>query len=83
MKCSKRSVAAVGIRRATSSSSTGTLRARDADPASHTFAAAQTAKQRCTNTCRARIATACPKNKYLPSSVRVFSTIATALLAMV
>ena len=45
MKCSKRSVAAVSVFVALLlSSSTGTLRARDADPASHTFAAAQTAK---------------------------------------
>jgi len=34
--------------------STGTLNARDADLASLTFAAAQTAKQKCINTCRAR-----------------------------
>jgi hypothetical protein len=34
--------------------STGTLNARDADLASLTFAAAQTAKQQCINTCRAR-----------------------------
>ena len=32
----------------------GTLRARDADHASRTFAAAQTAKQQCVNACRAR-----------------------------
>src|SRR5262245_63198616 len=34
--------------------STGTLNARDADLASLSFAAAQTAKQQCINTCRAR-----------------------------
>jgi len=33
---------------------TGTLNARDADLASRTFAAAQTAKQKCLNTCLAR-----------------------------
>jgi len=32
----------------------GTLNARDVDLASRTFAAAQTAKQQCINTCRAR-----------------------------
>ena len=36
------------------SSGIRTLNARDADLASHTFAAAQTAKQQCINTCRAR-----------------------------
>ena len=35
-------------------SSIETLNARDADIASRTFAAAQTAKQQCMNTCRAR-----------------------------
>jgi hypothetical protein len=34
--------------------SIGTLNARDADLASRTFAAAQTAKRKCINTCRAR-----------------------------
>src|SRR5262245_55850510 len=34
--------------------SIGTLSARDADLASRTFAATQTAKQQCLNTCRAR-----------------------------
>jgi hypothetical protein len=67
MKCSKRSVAAVSVFVALLlSSSTGTLRARDADPASHTFAAAQTAKQRCTNTCRARYRD-CLSKKQIPS----------------
>jgi hypothetical protein len=48
------------------SSSTGTLKARDADLASLTFAAAQTAKQ-CTNTCRARYRD-CVSLKKIPSS---------------
>jgi hypothetical protein len=55
MKCSKRSLAVVSVRFALLLSlSTGTLNARDADPASLTFAAAQTAKQQCINSCRAR-----------------------------
>ena len=55
MKCSKRSVAIVALMfAALLSLSTGTLNAREADLASHTVVAAQTAKQRCINTCRAR-----------------------------
>ena len=55
MKCSKRSFAVVSaLFTALQYLSVGTLDARDADLASHTFAAAQTAKQRCINTCRAR-----------------------------
>jgi len=55
MKCSKRSFAVVSVLFALLLSlSTGTLNARDADLASLTFAAAQTAKQQCMNTCRAR-----------------------------
>jgi hypothetical protein len=55
MKCSKRSFAVVFVLFALLLSlSTGTLNARDADLASLTFAAAQTAKQQCINTCRAR-----------------------------
>jgi hypothetical protein len=46
--------------------SIGTLNARDADLASLTFAAAQTAKQ-CTNTCRARYRD-CLSLKQMPSS---------------
>jgi hypothetical protein len=46
MKCSKRSFAVVSVLFALLLSlSTGTLNARDADLASPTFAAAQTAKQ--------------------------------------
>src|SRR5262249_48522367 len=47
--------------------STGTLNARDADLASLTFAAAQTAKQQCINTCRARYRD-CLSLKQIPSS---------------
>jgi hypothetical protein len=47
-------------------SSTGTLNARDADFVPLTFAAAQTAKQRCTNTCRARYRD-CLSKKQIPS----------------
>ena len=55
MKCSKRSFAVVSPLFAwLLSLSIGTLNARDADLASRTFAAAQTAKQKCINTCRAR-----------------------------
>lgn len=55
MKCSKRSFAIASLIFAVVlSSSIGTLNARDAALASRTFAAAQTAKQQCMNTCRAR-----------------------------
>jgi hypothetical protein len=55
MKCSKRSFAYVSVLFAfLLSSSAGTLNALDVDSASHAFAAAQTAKQKCINTCRAR-----------------------------
>ena len=55
MKRSKRSFCVVSVLFALLlSSSVLALNARDADPASHTFAAAQTAKQKCLNTCRAR-----------------------------
>jgi hypothetical protein len=54
MKCIKWSVA-VSLPLAMSLPlSNGTLNERDADPASRTFVAAQTAKQQCINTCRAR-----------------------------
>ena len=49
------------------SSSTETLNARDAQPASRTFAAAQTAKQKCANTCRARYRS-CLSLKQIPAS---------------
>ena len=55
MKCSKQSFAIVRLLFALLLSlGAGTLNARDADLASQTFAAAQTAKQKCINTCRAR-----------------------------
>jgi hypothetical protein len=55
MKWSKRSFAVVSAFFAVLLSlSIGTLNARDADLASRTFAAAQTAKRKCINTCRAR-----------------------------
>jgi hypothetical protein len=60
MKCSKRSFAVVFVLFTVLLSllslvvSTGTLNARDADAASFTFAAAQTTKQQCKNTCRTR-----------------------------
>src|ERR1700745_2694618 len=47
--------------------SAGTLHARDADDASRTFAAAQTAKQQCMNSCRARYRD-CRRLNQLPSS---------------
>ena len=55
MKCSMRSFAFVAVLFGLLlSSGTETLSARDADLASHAFAAAQTAKQKCIGTCRAR-----------------------------
>ena len=67
MKCSKRSFAVVSIPFALLVSlSAPTLNARDADPASHIFAAAQTAKQKCMNTCRARYRD-CLSRKQIPS----------------
>jgi hypothetical protein len=55
MKCSKRSFAVASLLFAVLLlSSIGTLNARDAALASRTFAAAQTAKQQCLNSCRAR-----------------------------
>ena len=55
MECSRRSFAVVSLLFGVLLSlSSGTLNARDADLAPRTFAAAQTAKQQCINTCRAR-----------------------------
>jgi hypothetical protein len=55
MKHSKRSFAVVSLLFAVLLSlSIGTLNARDVDLASRTFAAAQTSKQQCIKTCRAR-----------------------------
>lgn len=68
MKCSKRSFAVLFVLFALLLSlSMGTLYARDADPASLTFAAAHTAKQKCIDTCRARYRD-CLSLKQIPSS---------------
>jgi hypothetical protein len=68
MKCSKRSFAVVSVLFAVLLSlSQGTLNARDADLASRTFAAAQTAKQQCIKTCRAHYRD-CRRLNQLPSS---------------
>jgi hypothetical protein len=68
MKCSKRSFAVVSLLFVVLlSQSIGTLNARDADPASRAFAAAQTAKQQCMKTCRARYRD-CRRLNQLPSS---------------
>lgn len=66
MKCSRRPFAIVFFA-VLLSSSIGALNARDADPASRTVAAAQTAKQQCINACRARYKD-CRRLKQLPSS---------------
>jgi hypothetical protein len=67
MKCSKRSFSVVSALFAVLLSlSTGTLNARDADIASPTFAAAQTAKQQCINICRSRYRD-CRSMKKIPS----------------
>jgi hypothetical protein len=68
MRCRKRSFAvAIAIFALLPSLSVGALNARDADPASLSFAAAQTAKQQCINTCRARYRD-CLSLKQIPSS---------------
>ena len=68
MKCSKRSIAIVPVLVALLLSlSTGTLNARDADPTSLIFAAAQTGKRHCMNTCRARYRD-CRSLRQIPSS---------------
>src|ERR1700687_3595494 len=73
MKCSKQSFAAVSVFLAVLLSplslvvSTGTLNAREADLAPLTLSAAQTAKQQCANTCRARYRD-CLSLKQIPSS---------------
>jgi len=67
MKCNKRYFAIVSLSFAVLlSSSIGTLNARDADLALGAFAAAQTPKQKCMNTCRARYRD-CRGLKQLPS----------------
>ena len=68
MKCRKLSIAVVPVLIAVLLSlSTGTLNARDADLTSLTLVAAQTAKQQCMNTCRARYRD-CRSLKQIPSS---------------
>jgi hypothetical protein len=55
MNCTKRSIAVVSVLFAVILSlGQGTLSARDADLTPLTFAAAQTPKQQCINTCHAR-----------------------------
>jgi hypothetical protein len=67
MKCAKPSFAVICILLAVPLSlSFGRLHARDSDLASGTLAAAQTAKQQCTNTCRARYRD-CRRLNQLPS----------------
>ena len=67
MKCSKGSFAVVSLLFAVLLSlSIRTLNARDANLASRTFAAAQTARQQCLNTCRARYRD-CRHQKQVPS----------------
>jgi hypothetical protein len=64
MKCGKRSFAVISA--LLLSLSAGTHYARDPDLASHTFAAAQTAKQKCRNACRTRYRE-CRSLKQIPS----------------
>ncbi len=65
MKCSKQSFAVVTLLFAVLLSlSVGTLNAREADLSSRTYAAAQTAKQQCLNTCRARYRDCRHKNQF-------------------
>jgi hypothetical protein len=69
MKCSKRSFTVVSeLFALLLSLSVGTLNARNADTdlPSRTFAAAQTAKQKCINTCYARYRE-CRSRKQVPS----------------
>ena len=67
MKCSKRSFAVVSILfTVLLPLNIEALKADDADLASRTFAAAQTTKQQCINTCRARYRD-CRRQKQLPS----------------
>src|SRR5262245_54381927 len=67
MKCSKRSFALVSLLFAVFLSlCIGALNARDADSTSPTFAAAQTPKQKCINSCRARYRD-CRRLNQLPS----------------
>jgi len=71
MKCCKRSFTIVSLLLATLLSlSTGALNAREADLPSRTVAAAQTAKQQCMNTCRARYRDCRRINQLPPSRCR-------------
>jgi hypothetical protein len=66
MKCTKRSLAVICVLLASLSLSIGRLHARDADRGPVTLARAQTAKQQCINTCRARYRD-CRRLNQLPS----------------
>ena len=67
MKCTKRSFAVICVLLAAHLSlNIGKLNARDADRGSDTLARAQTAKQQCINTCRARYRD-CRRLNQLPS----------------
>jgi hypothetical protein len=67
MKCRQRSFAVASLPFAVLLSlSIGTLNARDADLSSRTRTAAQTGKQQCLNTCRARYRD-CRHQKQFPS----------------
>jgi hypothetical protein len=66
MKYSKHWFAVASVFFALLALSAGTSNARDADFSPRTVAAAQTAKQRCINTCRARYRD-CQSLKQLPS----------------
>ena len=67
MKCTKRSFAVICVFLAVHLSlSIGSLNARGADHGSDTLARAQTAKQQCINTCRARYRD-CRRLNQLPS----------------
>jgi len=67
MKCSKRPFGVASVLFAVLLLSTvDALNARDADVTSRNFAAALTAKQHCTNTCRARYRD-CRNKKQVPS----------------
>ena len=67
MKCSKSSFAIISFLVAVILwSSVGALNAHDADLAFRSFAAAQTTKQKCMNTCRSRYED-CRRLKQLPS----------------
>ena len=88
MKCRKQSFAIVPVLCAVLLSllslvvSTGTLKARDADRSSLTFASARTAKQQCIIPVVHDIATAGPGSRCHPSSVGTFTRTASASLVM-